>query len=317
MKKKIKKENVEGKGHRLNTHMQSGLERNSKKSVNFDSDENIFQLYLREIERIPLLNKEEEEKTARLAVAGDNAARERLVNANLRFAIMVAKKYQGKGLPLEDLISEGNIGLLNAVKHFDVEKGYRFITYAVWWIRQAIIKAIHEKGRLIRLPCNKGVDIMRIEKTRQIMQTEPKQKTSEEIRDVAAFLDMPPEDVKDLVQLSKDTVSMEEPASKSGKPGNPLTVKDFIEDKITLPPADQAIHKILREDLEKALCCIDEREADVIRCRYGLGGFIPMTLKEVGNRYNLSRERVRQLEKRALKGLQLSSFSDRLEGYTA
>jgi len=285
-----------------------------KGSYSYESDENIFHLYLKEINRIPLLSKEEEEKIARLAVTGDKAARERLINSNLRFTIMIAKKYQGKGLPLEDLISEGNIGLLSAVKNFDVEKGYRFITYAVWWIRQSIIKAIHEKGRIIRLPSNKGINIARIEKTRQVLPHEPKRKAIEEIREVASFLDMPPEEVEDLVHLSKETLSLEDPASKHD---NTLAIKDYIEDVVSVSPADQAVNSVLNDDLEKALSGIGNKAAEVIRCRFGLGGAVPMTLKEVGNRYNLSRERVRQIEKRALRMLQLSPLSAKLESYTA
>ena len=312
MKKKSKKAAAE-KGYN-NSCRQSGMTDLISGAYSYDSDENVFHLYLKEINRIPLLSKEEEEKTARLAARGNKAARERLVNANLRFTIMIAKKYQGKGLPLEDLISEGNIGLINAAKNFEVEKGYRFITYAVWWIRQAITKAIHEKGRIIRLPYNKGVNVMRIEKTRQLISNSAKRKDSDEIREVAAFLDMPLEEVEMLIQLSKDSVYLEDPTSKHGAA---LTLKDHLEDEYAVSPADQAINSVLSEDLEKALNSIEERAADVIRCRFGLGGSTPMTLSEVGNRYNMSRERVRQIEKNALRSLQLSSLSARLGSYTA
>jgi len=314
VKKKNKKSDFAGRGNRLNTYKRSDEASASRGPGGNDLDESVFHLYLKEIDRIPLLSKEEEEKIARQAVNGNKAARERLVNANLRFTIMVAKKYQGKGLPLEDLISEGNIGLLNAVKNYDVDRGYRFITYAVWWIRQSIIKAIHEKGRIIKLPDNKGINITRIERTRQILQHEPTIRTDEQISEVATFLNLPHEEVEDLMRLSKDTLYLEDPVSKFK---SSLAIKDFIEDEVSVSPADQAINNILREDLEKALSVIGKRAADVIRCRFGLGGSIPMTLKEVGNRYNLSRERVRQIEKRALRMLQHSSLSGRLAGYTA
>ena len=280
----------------------------------YNSDENTFHLYLQEIKRIPLLSKEEEEETARLAALGNEAAREKLVNANLRFVIMIAKKYQGKGLPLEDLISEGNIGLLNALKNFDVEKGYRFITYAVWWIRQAIIKAIHEKGRIIRLPSNKGMDLTKIEKTRQIVKNKPHLKADEEIREIAMFLDMPEEKVENLVHISKEIFSFEDPLSKYL---GSMIIKDNIEDDSSTSPAEQAMSNMLKEDIEEALNSIGKKAAEVLRCRYGLGGFSPMTLKEIGARYNLSRERVRQIEKHALRQLQHSSYTRRLESYTA
>jgi len=278
------------------------------------SDENTLLLYLQEINRIPLLSKDEEEKTARLAASGNKAAREKLVNSNLRFVIMVAKKYQGKGLPLEDLISEGNVGLLKAVKHFDAEKGYRFITYAVWWIRQAIIKAIHEKGRMIRLPSNKTSELTKIEKTRQVFQNEPGWKQDSEIQKVAIFLDISPEKTAELLQINQEVISLDDPVSHDGYP---MTIKDFIEDEYCKSPVESAANNILKEELDTVLDSLEERAAEVIRCRFGLGDSGPLTLKEVGLRYNLSRERVRQIEKRALVQLLHSSRSHKLESFIA
>ena len=280
----------------------------------FNSDENSLLVYLQEINRIPLLSKDEEEKTAKQAAKGNKAAREKLVNSNLRFVIMVAKKYQGKGLPLEDLISEGNVGLLNAVKHFDPKKGFRFITYAVWWVRQAIIKAIHEKGRMIRLPSNKTTELTRIEKTRQVIQNEPCINSDSEIERIAMFLNMSPEKAADLMQLNQDVLSLDDPLSKDGFS---LTIKDLIEDDYINSPVEQTANNILREELETIIGGLEERAADVIRSRYGLGDTGAMTLKEVGIRYNLSRERVRQIEKRALGQIQSSSRSNKLESYIA
>jgi len=279
-----------------------------------NSGENTLLLYLQEINRIPLLTKSEEEVTARLAAQGNKAAREKLVNSNLRFVIMVAKKYQGKGLPLEDLISEGNIGLLKAMKHFDAEKGYRFITYAVWWIRQAIIKAIHEKGRMIRLPSNKTTELTKIEKTRQTIQNEPGWKPDNEIQKIATFLDMSPEKAEELIQINQEVVSLEEPVSYQGYP---LTIKDFVEDEYGNSPVEFASNSILKSELETILNGLEERAAEVIRCRFGLGDSGPLTLKEVGLRYNLSRERVRQTEKRALSQMLNSFHCSKLESYIA
>jgi len=280
----------------------------------FHTDENSFLLYLQEISRFPVLSKEEEEVTAKLVCQGDKAAREKLINSNLRFVIMVAKKYQGRGLPLEDLISEGNIGLISAVHHFDIRKGFRFITYAVWWIRQALIKAIHEKSRMIRLPSNKNTDLSKIEKTRQALMHEPGCKSDEEIRKIAQFLDMPIEKAVDLIQLDQDVLSLDDPFSNDG---NTSAIKDFIQDDYLNSPIEQTMNKILREELEDILSCLEERASDVIHCRYGLGDTGPLTLKEVGARYNLSRERVRQIEKRALGQIQHSSRGRKLESYIA
>jgi len=280
----------------------------------FTQDENSLLLYLQEINRIPLLNKEEEERTARLAAEGNRIAKDKLVSSNLRFVIMVAKKYQGKGLPLEDLIGEGNIGLLNAVKHFDAEKGYRFITYAVWWIRQAIIKAIHEKGRMIRLPSNKANSITRIKRTRQVIQNEPGRGTGVELREVAAFLDMAPEKAEDLISISQDVISLDDPVSSFE---DSLTIKDYIEDEYHKSPVENAMNSILKDEVEMALNGLEKRAAEVLRSRFGLGETGALTLKEVGDRYNLSRERVRQIEKRALGHLEQSSHRKKLESYIA
>jgi len=279
-----------------------------------NNEDNILRTYLREVNGIPLMKKEEEEKIALLASKGDKLAKERLVNSNLRFVIMVAKRYQGKGLPLEDLIAEGNIGLISSIEHFDVAKGCRFITYAVWWIRQAIIKALHEKSRMIRLPSNKTNELMKIEKTRQVIGTELSLKNDTEINEIAAFLDIPQEKVDDLMAISQDVLSLDEPTSSSSES---LSIKDYVEDNLSKSPVEYAMNSALKDDLDKVLNGLGKRAAEVIRCRYGLGNNQPMTLKEIGARYKLSRERVRQIEKRALLQLQNSKTRKHLEIYTA
>jgi len=251
--------------------------------------ENSFLSYLRDVSKIPLLSKEEEFEAAKLAAEGNKAAAEKLVTANLRFVIMVAKKYQGKGVPLQDLISEGNMGLLNAVKHFDAKKGFRFITYAVWWIRQAIIKAIHEKGRMIRLPSNKTRELARAEKSQQ-------------------------QNLNDYTYINNDVLSLDEPISHNH---SSLTIKDFIQDEFEDSPLEHAANSILKDELEAVLGGLEERAAEVLRCRYGLGGIAPMTLREVGDRYHLSRERVRQIENRAISQLESSSKEHKLDTYIA
>ena len=278
------------------------------------NDENVLRTYIREVNRIPLLKREEEEEIAFRAARGDKSAKERLVNSNLRFVIMVAKKYQGQGLPLEDLIAEGNVGLLGSIEHFDVSKGYRFITYAVWWIRQAITKALHEKSRIIRLPCNKTNELIKIEKARQTIHSDSGIHTDAELHDIAAFLKMPREKADNLMVIGQDVISLEDRVSASE---DSLAIKDYVEDNSAKSPIDYAINCALKDDLEKVLSGLGNRAAEVIRCRYGLGNSSPMTLKEIGARYKLSRERVRQIEKRALLLLQDPQTRSQLEIYTA
>ena len=292
--------------------------RKSKKadsySGNTSSGNNALLIYLREINRIPLLTKQEEEKAARLASRGNTAARERLINANLRFVVSVAKKYQGKGLSLEDLISEGNVGLLNSVDHFDVEKGYRFITYAVWWIRQAIIKAIHEKGRMIRLPCNKINELSKMEKVRTVIENNNSGRGEQNIQEIATYMDVPQEKAADLLKISQDVLYLDDQTSGSY---DSQVIRDSIEDDFSKTPVDCAINSALRDELEKLINRLEERDADVIRSRYGLGDSCPQTLKEIGVVHNLSKERVRQIEKRILGQLQKSPNRKRLKSYIA
>ncbi|MDR2158818.1 MAG: RNA polymerase sigma factor RpoD/SigA [Treponema sp.] len=276
------------------------------------SDENVLSMYLQEINRIPLLTREEEDATARAAAKGNRAARDKLVSANLRFVVNVAKKYQGQGLPLPDLISEGNIGLMNAVERFDVDKGYHFISYAVWWIRQAILKAICEKARMIRLPLNRANELVQIEKARKVVQE--RENTETEIHEIAKLLDMDAEHVADLINISRDLISLENPvyANKDSS-----TIGDFIEDENYRSPDAQVVDGALHDDLESVLDTLNKKEADIIRFRYGLGNRVPMSLKEIGDRFNLSNERIRQFETQALKRLQQPSRMHLLAAYVA
>ncbi len=275
-----------------------------------NNDENILSLYLKEINRVPLLSRKEEEDYARKAATGDKKAKEMLIKANLRFVVNVAKKYQNQGLPLSDLISEGNIGLINAIERFDVEKGYHFISYAVWWIRQAILKAICEKSRMIRLPLNRANELVQIEKTRKALHGE--NSNEPEIEEIARTLDMDKEHVVDLINISRDLVSLETPVY-SEKDSSLLG--DFVEDKNYRSPDEVVIEKSLKEDIDNILRTLTEKEADIIKYRFGLDGRRPLSLKEIGNKYNLTKERIRQIEKKALKRLQHPSRSQYLEAY--
>jgi RNA polymerase primary sigma factor len=276
------------------------------------NDENILSLYLKEINNIPLLTREEEERYARAAAQGDQSAKEKLIQANLRFVVNVAKKYQNQGLPLADLISEGNIGLLNAIERFDVEKGYHFISYAVWWIRQAILKAICEKSRMIRLPLNRANELVQIEKARKEIQWDANSEPEFEV--IARQLNMDPDHVAELINISRDLVSLDTPIYDEK---DSSLLSDFIEDKGYKSPDDAAIQNSLQEDINLLLKTLSDKEADILEHRFGLNGKRPMSLKEIGNRYRLTKERIRQIEKKALKRLQHPSRSMYLSSYLA
>jgi RNA polymerase primary sigma factor len=277
-----------------------------------NSDENILSIYLKEINKVPLLTRQEEQDYARRAAVGDTVAKNKLIQANLRFVVNVAKKYQNQGLPLADLISEGNIGLMNAIERFDVSKGYHFISYAVWWIRQAILKAICEKSRMIRLPLNRANELVQIEKMRKELQSGSK--GDPEIHEIAKALDMKEEHVADLINISRDMVSLDTPIYDEK---DSSILSDFVEDKGQKAPEDSVIDRSLQEDINTVLNTLSGKEADIIQYRFGLNGKRPMSLKEIGNRYKLTKERIRQIEKKALKRLQHPSRSHALRSYLA
>jgi len=276
------------------------------------TDSNVLSIYLKEINKVPLLTRLEEDTYARAAATGDKHAKDMLVKSNLRFVVNVAKRYQNQGMPLSDLISEGNIGLINAIERYDVDKGYHFISYAVWWIRQAILKAICEKSRMIRLPLNRANELVQIEKARKVVQGAPTNEA--EVTEIARLLDMDPAHVSELVNISRELVSLESPvyADKDSS-----TLGDFVEDSTYKAPEDLAIESSLRDDIESVLQTLSLKEAEIIRYRFGLGGAAPMSLKEIGDRFNLTKERIRQIEKKALKRLQHPSRKQYLESYVA
>lgn len=275
-------------------------------------EDNILSTYLREINEVSLLGREEEYELAMAAAAGDKGAKDRLVRANLRFVVNVAKKYQNQGLPLMDLISEGNIGLLNAVERFDATKGYHFISYAVWWIRQAILKAICEKSRMIRLPLNRANELVQIEKAKKMIMGGKSEEA--ELREIAGLLDMKPDHVRDILAISRDMVSLDAPVSAEREGSS---IGDFIEDGRYDQPEEFTIASSLRDDIDDVLTTLTEKEASVIRLRFGLGGTKAMSLKEIGDHYNLTKERIRQIEKKAIRRLQNPARMSRLEAYVA
>lgn len=276
------------------------------------TDENVLAIYLKEINRIPLLTREEEDATARAAAKGDKVARDKLIRANLRFVVNVAKKYQNQGMPLADLISEGNIGLMNAIERYDVDKGYHFISYAVWWIRQAILKAICEKSRMIRLPLNRTNELVQIEKARKIVQDSRSEE--DEIREIAQLLDMDAGHVADLLSISRELVSLDTPVYNEK---DSSILGDFVEDEGYHQPEEYVIENGLKDDINEVLGTLTEKEAEIIQYRFGLNGYAAMSLKDIGDRFNLTKERIRQIEKKAIKRLQHPSRAVRLEAYVA
>ena len=275
-------------------------------------DENILSMYLKEINRVPLLSREDEDKYARLAATGDQKARDMLVKSNLRFVVNVAKKYQNQGLALSDLISEGNIGLINAIERYDVDKGYHFISYAVWWIRQAILKAICEKSRMIRLPLNRANELVQIEKARKML--EGARTEDEEIREIARLLNMDADHVADLVAVSRELVSLETPVFEER---DSSVVGDFVENTSYTSPEDYVVGENLKADINSVLGTLTDKEREVIEYRFGLNGKRAMSLKEIGDRFSLTKERIRQIEKNALKRLSQQNRAELLEDYVA
>lgn len=286
--------------------------RGSASRAAFDSaDENILSMYLKEINKIPLLTREQENDYATRAATGEKFAKDMLVKSNLRFVVNVAKKYQNQGLPLTDLISEGNIGLMNAIERYDVTKGYHFISYAVWWIRQAILKAICEKSRMIRLPLNRANELVQIEKARKSFEGVSE---DTEIREVAAYLNMDPDHVADIVAVSRDFVSLDSPVYDER---NASVVGDFIENDLYQSPENYAAELNLKEDLNRVLTTLSIKERQVIEYRFGINGRRRMSLKEIGDRLHLTKERIRQIEKTALKKISVPEVMERLEAYVA
>jgi RNA polymerase primary sigma factor len=283
---------------------------NGKRSVL--GDENVLTLYLKDISRIPLLTRDEEDTIARKAAAGDQDALNKLVRANLRFVVNVAKRYQGQGLPLTDLISEGNIGLMSAVSRFDVDKGYHFISYAVWWIRQAILKAISEKSRMIRLPMNRADELLRIQRTKTELQGN--ESAEAEINEIARVLDMSASNVNRLLNVSREMVSLDTPVYSEK---DSCIIADHIEDETYQTPYEFAEQSLMRDDIEAVLGTLDKKEAAVLRYRFGIGDSIQMSLREIGDRFNLTKERIRQIEKKAIKRLQHPARQQKLQVYVA
>ncbi len=267
-------------------------------------------MYLRDIEKIPLLDRDEEFDLAVKAKNGDSKARERLVNGNLRFVVSIAKQFQNRGLPLIDLISEGNIGLLTAIDKFEPEKGYHFISYAVWWIRQSILKAIGEKSRMIRLPMNKSADLIQVLHAKS--EIEKVGSDDATIEQIAEQCGMEAEDVLELMQMSREVSSLDAPVNRE----EDTSFGDFIESDGPRPE-EVVLDKSMKESVNRILETLPEKERGIIKLRFGLDNQDAMSLKEVGEIYNLTKERIRQIEKKVLNNLQQIEEVKELKAYIA
>ena len=277
-----------------------------------DEDKDVLSIYLKEINRIPMISHEEEYELALKAKQGDKRAREKLINSNLRFVVTVAKKYQGQGLPLEDLINEGNIGLLTAIEKFEPEKGYHFISYAVWWIRQSIMKAVCEKSRAVRLPLNRANELFQIQKIQKALIHESGS-TDVSIEEIAEESGLEADLVRDLLAVSREMVSFDAPVATKGEISD-SKVGDFIEDE-QLGPEEEVINKSLKQDIDSLLSTLTDKEREIIIMRFGLKDTKPMSLKEIGDQYGLTKERIRQIEKRAIEKMKMPNRYRIIESY--
>ena len=273
------------------------------------SIEDPVRMYLKEIGKVPLLSAEEEIELAKRMELGDQGAKKRLAEANLRLVVSIAKRYVGRGMLFLDLIQEGNLGLIKAVEKFDYRKGYKFSTYATWWIRQAITRAIADQARTIRIPVHMVETINKlIRVSRQLLQELGREPTPEEI---AAEMNMPVERVREILKISQEPVSLETPIGEE----EDSHLGDFIQDDNVPVPADAAAFTLLKEQLEEVLGTLTEREQKVLTLRFGLEDGRARTLEEVGREFNVTRERIRQIEAKALRKLRHPSRSRKLKDY--
>ncbi len=280
-----------------------------KSRIKESLNEDILSMYLKEINKINLLTREEEEHLSKLAMRGDETSKQRLIQANLRFVVSIAKKYQVSGISLIDLINEGNLGLIIAAEKFDYRKGYHFISYAVWWIRQSILKAIAEKSRLIRLPLNRSIDVRKIEES--INKLTSKLKRPPSASEIADQLDMENEEVNTLLSATQGYISLETPIGND----NTSVLSDIVSDAAAPKPEDDVIISSLQNSLNQAINSLTETERIIINLRYGLNGNKKMSLEKIGQKFGLSKERIRQIEKKAIKKLQHPSRSQRIKHY--
>ena len=307
---------LENKVEVLETTDDDFAEAAEAEAANVESDDYVkdiaddsVRLYLREIGRVPLLSGEEEVELAKRIMKGDKAAKDKMVEANLRLVVSIAKKYIGRGLDLLDLIQEGSAGLLRAVEKFDYTKGFKFSTYATWWIRQAVTRAIADQARTIRIPVHMVETINKLIRTqRRLVQELGREPLPEEI---AAEMEMDVEKVNHIIKIKQDIVSLEAPVGEEAD----STLGDFIEDEDSVSPEDAATYQLLKEQVNSVLALLTPREQKILRMRFGLEDGRSHTLEEVGQEFGVTRERIRQIEAKALAKLRKHRDSKKLKDY--
>jgi len=281
----------------------------AKQSRRYRDEDRSLDLYLREIGSTPLITAQEEVKLARRIKQGDKKALEKLTKANLRFVVSVAKNYQNQGLSLADLINEGNIGLIKAAKRFDETRGFKFISYAVWWIRQAILQALAEQSRIVRLPLNRVGTLHKIGKVSSSLEQAYGRIPSPD--EIAKELELTESEVADTLKISNSHLSLDQPFSVS----EDNSLIDILEDEFQPGPDEALLDQSLRVEIDKALDSLTPREAEVINLYFGLNAEKALTLEEIGARFNLTRERVRQIKEKAIRRLRHASRSRSLRAY--
>ncbi|MDR2063702.1 MAG: RNA polymerase sigma factor RpoD [Candidatus Nomurabacteria bacterium] len=279
--------------------------------INEVSDDSV-KLYLHEIGKIPLLTNEEEYELAKRILKGDKKAKDKMVESNMRLVVSIAKRYSGRGLDFLDLIQEGNTGLLRAVDKFDPERGFKFSTYATWWIRQAITRAIADQARTIRIPVHMVETINKLLRTQRRMTQELNHEPT--IEELAEELDMEPAKIEHVMKIKQDVVSLDAAIGKDSDDDDSV-IGDFIEDEAQTSPEEAASVQLLKEQIQAVLSTLSEREQKIIRMRFGIGGGRSHTLEEVGSEFSVTRERIRQIEAKALAKLRKNRDTKKLHEY--
>lgn len=284
---------------------------NSNQYIDDVSDDSV-RLYLREIGKIPLLSAEEELELAQRVVKGDKRAKDKMAEANMRLVVSIAKRYSGRGLDFLDLIQEGNTGLLRAVEKFDPDKGFKFSTYATWWIRQAITRAIADQARVIRIPVHMVETINKLLRTQRRMTQELNREPT--IEELAKELEMEPEKVEYVIKIKQDIQSLDAGVGRDGEDEDSV-LQDFIEDEDSVTPEESATTQLLKEQVQSVLSTLSDREQKIIRMRFGLDNGKSHTLEEVGQEFAVTRERIRQIEAKALAKLRKHKDAKKLHEY--
>ena len=277
-----------------------------------DVSDDSVRLYLREIGKIPLLSSEEEMDLARRIVEGDKNAKDKMAEANMRLVVSIAKRYSGRGLDFLDLIQEGNTGLLRAVEKFDPDKGFKFSTYATWWIRQAITRAIADQARTIRIPVHMVETINKLLRTQRRMTQELNREPT--IEELSKELDMEPEKIEYVIKIKQDISSLDAGVGRDGEDDDSV-LQDFIVDEDTVSPEDSASNQLLKEQVQEILSSLSDREQKIVRMRFGLDNGKNHTLEEVGQEFAVTRERIRQIEAKALAKLRKHKDAKKLYEY--